>query len=125
MARRTKEELIQSNYYEWLAASNVLREKKKAGTKLTAGEKMLLRTVPSPESPYVPAGQPATEKPKKKSAKAKIDFDANVIWPVKGGSFLCGVYNVPYSDEQCLVLCEREDCPFYGKGYFRAHGIKF
>jgi hypothetical protein len=124
MGRRTKEELLAANYYEWLAASNVLREKKKGGTKLTATEKMLLRTVPSPESPYVPTGQPATPA-KKKTVKKKIDFDANVVWPVKANAFLCAVYNTPYTDEQCMLLCERDDCPFHGKGYFRMHGVKF
>jgi len=123
MGRRTKEELLAANYYEWLAAADVLRAKKKDGVKLTADEKMLLRTVPSPESPYVPKGQPAT--PAKKTVKKKIDFDATVVWPVKAQSFLCGVYNTPYTDEQCMLLCERDDCPFHGKGYFRSHGIKF
>jgi len=127
MARRTKEELLAANYYEWLAASNLLREKKKGGTKLTAGEKLLLRTVPSPESPYVPqgAGEAATPVKKKKPAKAKIDFDKNVVWPIKGNAFLCGVYNIPYTDEQCMLFCERDDCPFNGVGYFRSHGGKF
>lgn len=124
MARRTKEELIQSNYYEWLKVCEVLRKEKAAGAKLTADEKQVLRTVPSPDSPYVPTGQPATPA-KKKPAKAKIDFNANVVWPVKAQTFLCAVYNAPYGDEQCMLLCERDDCPFYGKGYFRMHGVKF
>ena len=125
MGRRTKEELLSANYYQWLVDCNVLREEKKSGLKLNADGKMMLRTVPSPESPYVPKGQPAIEKPKKAAKKVKIDFTSSVVWPVKGGSFLCGVYNAPYGDEQCMVLCSREDCPFYGKGYFRAHGIRF
>jgi len=125
MGRRTKEELLSANYYHWLTDCNVLREKKKAGTKLSADEKMLLRTVPTPDSPYVLKTQPAIEKPKKKSAKSKIDFDKNVVWPIKGGAFLCGVYNTPYTDEQCMVLCDRDDCPFHGLGYFRSHGTKF
>ena len=126
MGRRTKEELLSSNYYEWLKDCNELRADKKSGLKITPAGKEMLRTVPTPEKPYRKSGiQPEDVKPKKKAAKIKIDFDTNVIWPVKGGSFLCGVYNVSYGDEQCMVLCEREDCPFYGKGYFRAHGIKF
>lgn len=126
MGRRTKEELLASNYYAWLEACNLLREKKKSGTKLTSPEKVLLRTVPSPESPYVAAGEPATTSVKKKTAKkAKIDFDKNVEWPVKAQSFLCAIYNVPYTDENCLLFCERDDCPFHGIGYFRSHGVKF
>lgn len=126
MARRTKEELLSANYYEWLEVCNVLRGKKKDGTKLTAGEKMLLRTVPSPEAPYLGTAIQATPAEKKKSVKkVKIDFDATVMWPVKAQAFLCGVYNLPYGDEQCMLLCEREDCPFWGKGYFRMHGVKF
>lgn len=126
MGRRTKEELLSANYYEWLAASNLLRDKKKSGTKLTADEKMLLRTVPSPESPYVPkdAGQPAVKK-KAKPAKIKIDFDKTVRWVEKGNAFLCAVFNTPYTDEMCMLMCDRDDCPFNGIGYFRAHGVKF
>ena len=125
MARRTKEELLSANYYQWLADCNVLREEKKSGLKLSADGKMLLRTVPTPESPYVPKGQPATPVKKKKTAKVKIDFTRDVVWPTKAQSFLCAVYNVPYGDEQCLLFCERNDCPFFGIGYFRAKGVKF
>jgi len=127
MGRRTKEELIISNYYEWLKVCNKLRAQKKDGVKLTPSEKTLLRIIPTPEEPYVDlADMPAEQIVKKKKfTKVKIDFDKNVIWPVKGGSFLCSVYNVPYGDEQCMVLCERDDCPFHGLGYFRSHGIKF
>lgn len=125
MARRTKEELLSANYYEWLAACDLLRKKKKDGSKLTASEKMLLRTTPSPESPYRPAGEDATQVKKKKTVKVKIDFDKTVVWPIKAQAFLCGVYNIPYGDEQCMLFCERADCPFHGVGYFRSHGIKF
>ena len=126
MGRRTKEELLASNYYEWLEYCNVLRQKKTDGIKLIPAEKQVMRSVPTPESPFVSKQSDATEQPKKKkTAKTKIDFDINVVWPVKASCFLCGVYNAPYGDEQCMVLCEREDCPFYGKGYFRAHGIRF
>jgi len=130
MGRRTKEELITANYYEWLKVCNVLRDKKKNGTKLTADEKMLLRTVPTPEKPYVDssgqcaAGQAAIPS-KKKPVKAKIDFDKTVKWVEKGSAFLCAVFNIPYTDEVCMLMCEREDCPFYGVGYFRSHGVKF
>jgi hypothetical protein len=126
MGRRTKEELLSANYYDWLAASNVLREKKKSGAKLSADEKMLLRTVPSPESPYRPAGQPAiADKPKKKLIMKKITFDKSVRWGEKGNAFLCAVFNTPYEDSQCMLFCERDDCPFHGVGYFRSHGVKF
>jgi hypothetical protein len=127
MGRRTKEELLSSNYYEWLEDCNKLRAQKKDGIKPTPSEKLLLKTLPTPEAPYSRAGkQPEEVKPKKKSAKAvKIDFTRDVVWPVKGGSFLCAVFNTPYTDEQCLVLCERDDCPFHGQGYFRSHGFKF
>lgn len=126
MGRRTKEELLAANYYEWLAACNTLREKKKGGTKLTSAEKVLLRTVPSPESPYVVTGEAATPAKKKVTAKkTKIDFDKNVRWPEKAGSFLCAVFNTPYTDEMCMLMCERDDCPFHGIGYFRSHGVKF
>jgi hypothetical protein len=126
MGRRTKEELLASNYYRWLSATQELRAKKKSGTKLTADEKLLMRTIPTPEKPYVEkdAGPPLkTAKPKK--PKAKIDFDKDVVWPVKGGAFLCAVFNTPYTDENCILLCDRDDCPFYGVGYFRAHGLKY
>lgn len=120
MGRRTKEELLSANYYEWLKACEAIREKKKSGTKLTADEKMLLRTVPTPEAPY----KSAIDKPKppKKVVKAKIDFDKNVVWPEKGGAFLCAVFNAPFTDEQCVLFCERDDCPFNGVGYFKSHG---
>lgn len=123
MGRRTKEELLSANYYEWLAASKLLRDKKKSGTKLTADEKMQLRTVPTPESPYLPpsAGRPAI----KKAKPAKIDFDATVKWDVKGGSFLCAVFNLPRTDEDCMLMCHEVNCPFYDIGYFRSHGVKF
>jgi hypothetical protein len=125
MARRTKAELTQANYYEWLKVCNELRAKKKSGVKLTSEEKVLLRTVPSPEAPY--SSSPRSDVPKRKptAKKVKIDFDKNVVWPSTARSFLCAVYNVPYGDEQCLLFCEREDCPFYQVGYFRAHGVKY
>lgn len=126
MGRRTKDELVKSNYYDWLAVCNGLRERKKNGEKLTPAEKVLLKTIPTPESPFAGAAiQPPEPVKKKKSVKTKIDFDKNVEWPIKGGSFLCAVYNVPYEDTQCLLFCERDDCPFHGTGYFRSHGVKF
>lgn len=126
MGRRTKEELIASNYYEWLATCNKLREQKKSGPKLTPAEKALLKTIPSPEDPYKPAGvQPEQVVKKKKPVMKKIDFDKGVTWPEKAQSFLCAVFNIPYTDEHCLLFCERDDCPFHGVGYFRSHGVKF
>lgn len=125
MGRRTKEELTQANYYEWLEACKVLREKKKGGTKLTADEKQTLRNVPTPEKPYAPRIAVIEERKEKRKAAAKavkITFDKNVVWPEKGGAFLCAVYNAPYTDEQCVLFCEREDCPFNGVGYFKSHG---
>jgi len=64
VARRTKEELIASNYYSWLEVCDALRKKKKDGGKLSLKEKETLRTIPSPESPYsgedAVSGQAAT-----------------------------------------------------------------
>jgi len=125
MARRTKEELLAANYYEWLEYCNGLREKKKNGEKLIPAEKQVLRTIPSPESPFASKSEDAPVVKKKKTVKAKIDFDKNVVWPVKGSAFLCAVFNIPFEDTQCMLFCERDDCPFHGVGYFRSHGIKF
>ena len=127
MGRRTKEELIASNYYEWLEACNKLREQKKSGPKLTPAEKALLKTLPTPEAPYKSAGKQPEDVPvkKKKPVMSKIDFTKDVVWPVKASSFLCAVFNVPFTDEHCMLFCEREDCPFHGTGYFRSHGVKF
>jgi hypothetical protein len=126
MGRRTKEELIASNYYEWLEVCNQLRAKKKDGVKLTPAEKELLKTLPSPEDPFAGAAIKAPEPVKKKKVvKTKIDFDKSVTWPEKGQSFLCAVFNSPYGDEQCMLFCDRDDCPFHGVGYFRSHGVKF
>lgn len=126
MGRRTKEELTQANYYEWLKVCEDLRARKKNGEKLNSSQKAFLRSVPTPESPYVPSGEGATPVKKKvKATKVKIDFDKTVVWPIKAQAFLCGVYNIPYGDEQCMLFCERDDCPFHGVGYFRSHGIKF
>jgi len=124
MARRTKEELLASNYYEWLEYCNGLREKKKNGERLIPAEKQVLRTVPSPESPFVSRSEDAPAVKKKKLAMKKIDFDKNVRWIEKAGAFLCAVFNIPYTDEQCMLFCERDDCPFHGVGYFRSHGVK-
>jgi len=124
MGRRSKDELIQSNYYEWLEDAEKLRAKKKDGFKLTKEEKELIRNVPTVENPYSRhKDEPPKKKPKAK--KVVIDFDKNVVWPATARSFLCAVYNIPYTDEQCLLFCEREDCPFYQVGYFRAHGVKY
>lgn len=126
MGRRTKEELTASNYYEWLETCNKLREQKKSGPKLTPAEKALLKTIPTPEDPYKSAeAQMAVVPKKKKPVKTKIDFDKNVEWPIKGGSFLCAVYNQPKRDEDCMIFCERDNCPFHGVGYFRSCGILF
>ena len=126
MGRRTKEELTASNYYEWLEVCNKLREQKKDGVKLTPAEKAILKTIPSPEAPFEGAAiQPPEPVKKKKPVMKKIDFDKNVSWPEKAQSFLCAVFNVPYQDEQCLIFCERDDCPFHSVGYFRSHGVKF
>jgi len=125
MGRRTKAELQAANYYEWLEDCNKLRAKKKEGVKLTSDEKALIRTIPSPEKPYR-GNQPVVPEKKKPAAKkVKIDFDKNVVWVVKGRHFLCAVFNAPFTDEECLLFCERKDCPFNGVGYFRAHGVKF
>jgi hypothetical protein len=128
MGRRTKEELKASNYYEWLEVCNGLRLSKKAGNKLTPAEKDVLKTIPTPETPYIIASirlEESVPVKKKKPVMKKIDFDKNVVWPEKAQSFLCAVFNVPYTDEQCMLFCERDDCPFHGVGYFRSHGVKF
>jgi hypothetical protein len=127
MGRRSKAELLQANYYEWLEACNKLRARKKDGFKLTSEEKLLLKTMPTPEAPYRSGDVLAAKKAKKPKAakKTAIDFDKTVEWPVRGQAFLCAVFNVPYGDEQCLLFCDRDDCPFHGIGYFRAHGVKF
>ena len=125
MARRTKDELRAANYYAWLQLCDILREKKKTGLKLTSDEKTILRTIPSPESPFVSKSEDAPVVKKKKAIMKKIDFDKSVVWPVKGNAFLCAVFNVPFEDTQCLLFCERDDCPFHGVGYFRSHGVKF
>lgn len=125
MGRRTKEELTASNYYEWLEVCNKLRTDK-TSRKLTPAEKALLKAIPTPESPFEGAAIQAPELvKKKKTIKTKIDFDKNVTWPEKAQSFLCAVFNVPYTDEHCMLFCERDDCPFHGVGYFRSHGVKF
>jgi hypothetical protein len=127
MGRRTKEELTASNYYEWLETCNKLREQKKSGPKMTPADNAVLKNIPTPESPFALAdeAQMAAVPKKKKLVKTKIDFDKNVEWPVKGGSFLCSVYNTPFEDTQCILFCEKEECPFHGTGYFHSHGIKF
>jgi len=131
MARRTKAELEAANYYEWLKVTNELRAKKKSGVKLTPEEKTIIRTIPTPEAPYggttEVAQQAAIKKEQRLLAAQKkvIDFDKNVVWPTRGGAFLCAVFNVPYTDEQCMIFCSKEDCPFHGIGYFRAHGQRF
>ena len=126
MARRTKEELAAANYPAWVAKCGELRKQKKEGPRLTPAEKILLKTQPTPEYPYKPAGiQPENVPKKKKSVMKKIDFDKNVKWPEKALAFLCAVFNIPYGDEQCMLFCERDDCPFHGIGYFRSHGVKF
>lgn len=127
MARRTKTELQAANYDQWVGKCAELREKKKAGDKLTLAEKEVLRTIPTPEAPYnksADAAVPDVPK-KKKPAMGKINFDKNAVWPVKAQSFLCAVFNVPFTDEHCMLFCERDDCPFHGVGYFRSHGVKF
>jgi hypothetical protein len=126
MGRRTKEELLSSNYYEWLEYCNTLRQKKADGIKLIPAEKQVMRSVPTPENPFVSKKSDAAEPPKKKkSVKTKVDFTRDVVWSTKGQSFLCAVFNLPYTDEMCMLFCERDDCPFHGEGYFRAKGIKF
>lgn len=125
MARRTKEELIASHYYEWLHDCSFLRDEKKS-RKLTPVEKQTLKTIPTPEAPYLVEAKVAAEPiKKKKSVMKKVDFNKDVVWPVKASSFLCAVFNVPFTDEHCMLFCERDDCPFHGVGYFRSHGVKF
>jgi hypothetical protein len=130
MGRRSKDELIKSNYYQWLEDTTQLRKEKKEGRKLTKEEKVLLKSIPSVDNPYKRGG--AVEPPKtspKKVFKKKVDFDKNVIWPVRGAGasahFLCAVFNLPKNDNDCLLFCEVEDCPFWQVGYLRAHGTKF
>jgi hypothetical protein len=127
MGRRTKPQLEASNYYEWLDACSKLRAQKEEGIKLTPAEKVLLKTIPSPEAPYKSAGIQPEDVPvkKKKPVMKKIDFNKSAVWPEKAQSFLCAVFNVPYTDEHCMLFCERDDCPFHGVGYFRSHGVKF
>ena len=125
MGRRTKKELETAHYSEWLEACNKLRAKKKSGEKLTPAEKAVLKNIPTPESPFALAAEAKVAAVKKKPVMKKIDFDKNVSWPEKAQAFLCAVYNIPHGDEQCLLFCSRDDCPFINVGYFRSHGIKF
>lgn len=126
MGRRTKPQLEASNYYEWLEATDKMRAAKKLGVKLTPAEKAVLKAIPTPESPFAGVAiQPPEPAKKKKPIMKKIDFDKNVSWPEKAQAFLCAVFNVPFQDEQCILFCERDDCPFHGVGYFRSHGVKF
>ena len=113
MARRTKNELTDARYYNWLADCDALRKKKKDGEKLSSAEKTLLRTIPTPSSPYMADIDVTPVKKKPKVKKVSIDFDKTVVWPVRGAAFLCAVFNVPYTDEQCMLFCERTDCPFH------------
>lgn len=127
MGRRTKKELEAARYPEWLEERNRLRAQKKDGIKLTPAEKEVLKIIPTPEAPYYSLIAQVAAEPikKKKPIKTKIDFDKNVEWPIKAQSFLCAMFNQPFSDEQCMLFCERDDCPFHGVGYFRSHGVKF
>ncbi len=127
MGRRTKKELDAANYPVWLEACNKLRAQKKDGVKLTPAEKSVLKTIPTPEAPYTAEAQVAADVSvkKKKPVMKKIEFGKDVEWPVKAQSFLCAVFNVPFTDEHCILFCERDDCPFICVGYFRSHGVKF
>lgn len=123
MARRTKDELRASNYYEWLQVKDALKAKKKAGFKLTAEEKELVRLDPTPDKPYLGTRGPA-ESVKRDVKRGTIPTkDADM--PIVGGSFVCPLHGGPHTDENCMLFCDEERCPFYGKGYMRSKGIKF
>jgi hypothetical protein len=131
MSRRSKAELEECGYYKWLEVCDALRKKKKDGGKLSSAEKEILRTVPTPESPYLTEAKQPTLKISSKnrsSTKRLIDpgtIKKDVVWKTAGGHFLCAVFNAPYTDEQCMLFCKVEECPFYQAGYFREHGMKF
>lgn len=119
--RRTKEELAECGYYSWLKEVETLRGKKKSGVKLTPEEKEILRTIPTPEKPF------GGVEPKKTAIKPKsqIRFGPEKEFKVGGGAFFCEVRELPFTDEECMLFCPIEDCPFNGKGYFRTKGIRF
>ncbi len=129
MARRTKEELEASGYYAWLKERERLLEKKKAGEKLTPVEKETVRVVPTPENPFKVSKEVSVDeiipKAHRPADMKKITFDETEEFEVKGGYFLCKVKNAPYQDVECMVMCSRNDCPFFGKGYFHSKGVKF
>lgn len=124
--RRTKEELNKSNYYEWLAEKNRLQAKKKSGEKLSKEEKAVVRLNPTPDKPYVSTRGPAALLTvKKEEIKLGNLPSKDVEFVCKGGSFVCTVIGGPRTDEDCMLFCEVEGCPFFSKGYFRTKGLKF
>ncbi len=126
MGRRTKDELIQANYYEWLTEKERLQAKKKSGDKLSKEEKAVVRLNPTPDKPYIGTrGSAVLPTVKKEETKLGSLPSKDVEFLTKGGSFVCTVIGGPRTDEHCMLFCEVEGCPFYGKGYFRSKGLKF
>lgn len=123
--RATKADLQAAGYYAWLEECHKLKEKKKAGIKLTKDEKSFMRTRPTTAQPYRPMGQATNTSSAKVQRSFSVDFGVDKEFKTGGNSFFCEVRNVPFTDEECLLFCSVEDCPFNGKGYFRTKGIKF
>jgi len=128
MSRRSKQELLESNYYEWLKDKEILQKKKKEGFKLTQAEKELIRTVPTVERPYVPLNKTSetkqTKTPQRKEELKVIPWGREKEFEVKGGYFLCEVRHAPFNDVECVLFCERQDCPFYGEGYLKIKKLR-
>lgn len=125
MGRRTKDELTRSNYYEWLKEKELLQAKKKSGIKLSKKEKRVVQFNPTPEKPWKGEGGAAPPPVQKQKTKLGNLPSKDVEFITKGGSFVCTVVGGPQTDETCMLFCEVEGCPFYGKGYFRSKGQKF
>lgn len=123
--RRTKEELSQSNYYVWLAEKERLQAKKKSGDKLTKEEKRVVQFNPTPDKPWRGEGGAAPLPVQKEKKQLGVLPPKDVDWPIIGGSFVCTVVGGPKTDEDCMLFCDVERCPFYGKGYMRSKGHKF
>jgi hypothetical protein len=124
MTRRNKAQLLQSNYYAWLAEKERLQTKKKSGDKLTADEKRVVQFNPTPENPW--KGETGAALPVQKQIKRfGVLPSKDVDWPIAGGGFVCTVKSMPCTDEDCMLFCTIEGCPFYLKGYMRSKGLKF
>lgn len=125
MGRRTKEELIQSNYYEWLKEKERLQAKKKSGEKLSKEEKRVVQFNPTPDKPWRGEGGAAPLTVQKEPKQLGNLPSKDVDWPIAGGGFVCAVRHMSCTDEECMLFCTIEGCPFYLRGYMRSKGHKF